>query len=68
MYEIEESLLEVLLKMIEMVGEEKYASLLCSFGSRLLDAPFHELSVTKLAQVLESCSTLSIRSLLIDDR
>ena len=55
-------------KILEMVGEEPYASLLYSFGSRTFCAPVHKLSVTKYAQVVVSCSNLLIRSWFACDR
>ena len=55
-------------KIIEKVGEERYASFLCSFESRLSEAPVHELSVAKLAQVVGACSNLLVRSWFVGDR
>ena len=47
---------------IEVFGEERYVSLLCSIGSQLIRAEVEELSVEKLTQVLKACPNLSIRT------
>ena len=45
---------------IEVVGEERYARLLCSFGSQLRYALVLGLSVGKLARVLQACPNLLV--------
>ena len=50
-------------RVIEAVGEERYARFLCSFGSQLIHAPVTRLSVGKLAQVVRACPNLLTRLL-----
>ena len=45
---------------IEVVGEERYASVLCSFGSQLRCALVLGLSVGKLARVLQASANLLV--------
>ena len=48
--------------MAETVGEERYASLLCSFGSQLTNAEVYGLSIGNMAQLVEACPNLLIPS------
>ena len=47
---------------IEIIGEERYASFLSSFGSQLTHAHIALLSIEKLAQVLRACPNLKVGS------
>lgn len=54
-------------KVTQVVGEERYASLLRSFGPQLTCAKVDGLSVGKLAQVLEDCPSLLIETEFVSD-
>lgn len=43
---------------ISQVGEDKYASFLCSYGSQLVDTPVDRLSTNRLCQVVKKCPNL----------
>ena len=58
-------LLHDLFTIIETVGEERYASLLCSFGSQLICAGFEMLSIENLARIVKACPNLSISHKLV---
>ena len=47
---------------IQIVGEERYANVLCSIGSQLTRAEIKGLSVKKLARVVRACPNLLIPS------
>lgn len=50
-------------QLIPVVGEERYASFLSSFGARLTKADFTQLSSEKFQQVYTACPNLSINTL-----
>lgn len=54
---------------ISIIGEERYAHFLCSFGSSLTCASIQGLSMGKLAQVLRACPNLLVDTYaLIDNK
>ena len=60
-------LLHDLFTIIESLGEERYSSLLCSFGSQLICAAFEMLSIENLTRVLRACPNMSISHELVDE-
>ena len=51
---------------IETVGEERYASFLCSLGSQLTNAEVYGLSIGNMAQVVKACPNLLIPSQFVE--
>ena len=56
---------------IESVGDERYASLLCSFGSQLISivfgAAFDMISIENLTRIVRACPNLLIHRELVDE-
>lgn len=55
------------LNLIRVVGEDRYASFLCSFGARLTRADFNKLSPPKFLEVYANCANLDISSLSVEN-
>ena len=64
-------LLHDLYTVIESVGEERYAKLLCTFGSQLIcvavGAGFDMISIDSLARIVRACPNLLVRRELVDE-